>query len=357
MLSVIAKYLTAKLETFEYLDKVYGLSTFVTVVEETVPAVYVGSELRPINFDSYKSLIYIQQNGRVGRDTEDHPAVACAYLTTERYPLRLIIYAQGRENINCDSYSQEIASAVKAALNGKQKQLETAANLMNATITFSDTDLDKNSVWASQFSIASELKDTDILVSLDLEFEIMGDDTCFAGSPCENSDFVFDITSTTFCQRVTACLANILSSVKNIKFNIDNEDADTGDYQNILLSGLTPDIDFLLFSDEGSGTLLKVNDGYTFSGTTITALNGNYRLQIVGGVELSSSGTVSFTIGVIDFSGGTYTNALLSGLTPMVDFNITNLGSGTVKTVNVDYTFAGSTISGLPPDDYLIEIY
>lgn len=55
----------------------------------------------------------------------------------------------------------------------------------------------------------------------------------------------------------------------------------TGDtYTNALLSGKTPDIQFTLQTDEGSGVLLKVNDGYTFSGSTITATAGDYRLTI-----------------------------------------------------------------------------
>lgn len=50
-----------------------------------------------------------------------------------------------------------------------------------------------------------------------------------------------------------------------------------------LLNGLTADIDFSLYSNDGSGALLKVNDGYTFvSGTgVITTTPGNYRLQII----------------------------------------------------------------------------
>lgn len=67
----------------------------------------------------------------------------------------------------------------------------------------------------------------------------------------------------------------------------------------------------------------------------------------------SSGGTV---ISAADFTGSTYSNALLSGKTPMTDFNVFNLGSGTLKTVNVDYTFSGTTLT-MPADDYLIEIY
>lgn len=225
MLSVLIKYLIAKLETFEYLDKVHGLSTIVQVGDETMPAVYSGNELVHVNFDSYDSLVYIQQNGKVGRETTEHPAIACKYNVVERYPFRLIVYSQGKENLNCESYSQQIADSIKAALNGKQQTLETAANFTNATIILGDTDLDKNSVWQTQFSSQNQLKDSDILIAIDLEFEIEGDDTCFANNPCENSEFVFDLETQTFCERVDDCLdipeadgyyvLNILNGVKS----------------------------------------------------------------------------------------------------------------------------------------------
>lgn len=41
-------------------------------------------------------------------------------------------------------------------------------------------------------------------------------------------------------------------------------------YVNSKLSGKTPDQGFNVWSANGSGTLLNVNDGYTFSGSTIT---------------------------------------------------------------------------------------
>lgn len=56
------------------------------------------------------------------------------------------------------------------------------------------------------------------------------------------------------------------------------------DYQNDLLKTLEPDIDFFLFSDSGSGSLLKVDDGYSFNDITGTITElftvGKYRLQI-----------------------------------------------------------------------------
>ena len=57
----------------------------------------------------------------------------------------------------------------------------------------------------------------------------------------------------------------------------------TGDnYQKNTLIGLTPDIDFELFSNTGSGTMLQVNNGYTFDinyGVIITSPE-NYKLKI-----------------------------------------------------------------------------
>lgn len=54
-------------------------------------------------------------------------------------------------------------------------------------------------------------------------------------------------------------------------------------YTNSNLVGATADTGFLVYADEGSGTLLKEGDGYTFNSVTgtITATAGNYRIQII----------------------------------------------------------------------------
>lgn len=53
-------------------------------------------------------------------------------------------------------------------------------------------------------------------------------------------------------------------------------------YQNSNLVGLTADIDFQLFSDEGNGSLLKITDAYRFNSTTgtLTMMQGFYRVNI-----------------------------------------------------------------------------
>lgn len=98
----------------------------------------------------------------------------------------------------------------------------------------------------------------------------------------EQEDFsetiITSASTTTFCEKVQECLtAQVL---------ILTEDDFTADaYQNDDLIGLTADTEFFFYSNDGSGVLLKVNDGYTFNSTTgtITPLTGagNYRLQIL----------------------------------------------------------------------------
>lgn len=53
-------------------------------------------------------------------------------------------------------------------------------------------------------------------------------------------------------------------------------------YTNTMLIDKTPVTDFNVWTNDGSGVLLKYNDGYTFvAGTgTITMEAGNYRLEI-----------------------------------------------------------------------------
>jgi len=57
----------------------------------------------------------------------------------------------------------------------------------------------------------------------------------------------------------------------------------TGQGLQALLTGLTPDVDFFVYSDGGSGALQKVNDGYTFNagtGTITIAGGGDFRIEI-----------------------------------------------------------------------------
>jgi len=54
-------------------------------------------------------------------------------------------------------------------------------------------------------------------------------------------------------------------------------------YQNNSLIGLIADVDFELFSNTGSGVMLKVDDGYTFDINygVITITPDNYKLKIL----------------------------------------------------------------------------
>lgn len=54
------------------------------------------------------------------------------------------------------------------------------------------------------------------------------------------------------------------------------------DYTNAALVGKTADIDFLVYSDGGSGTLMSSPGGYTFDDTTgtISTIPDNYRIII-----------------------------------------------------------------------------
>ena len=63
---------------------------------------------------------------------------------------------------------------------------------------------------------------------------------------------------------------------------ITSADFEGDTYQNSMLVDKTPVTDFNVWTNDGSGVLLKYNDGYTFTaGTgTIGLTSGNYRLEI-----------------------------------------------------------------------------
>lgn len=205
MFPVILQFLMAKFNTLSYIDKVFGLGATTKVQGEKIAAVYVEDELVPIDYDQYKSLVYILADGAIERITEEHPLVSNAEIVTETYPLRAIIYVQNAEAFNCESYSQSVAQGIKKNLSGVQDDIRSATNADLVTVKIKSTELDSGKVWESQFSIDNKLKDNDILIAIDFEVTIKGDEQCFAGEPCTASEFVFDYSAQSFCSMVNQC--------------------------------------------------------------------------------------------------------------------------------------------------------
>lgn len=189
MISVIIQFLIAKFGTLPYISKVFGMGSFVEVDGEKIVAVYSDSELVHVNFDNYQSLVYILNNGSQTRTTSEHPFISNLEKVTEIYPFRAIIYSQGAENINCSSYSQSIAQGIKKNLSGLQEELREAINADTVTVRITDCDFDKVNVWKSQTTLPNSLKDSDILVSVDFEVSIIGDEQCFETDLCFDNTF------------------------------------------------------------------------------------------------------------------------------------------------------------------------
>jgi len=208
MMSLIVQFLIAKFTTLPYISKVFGLASFVEVGGEKVVGVYDGSELVQLNFDAYKSLVYIVSNGSYKRETVEHAYISNTETVAEVYPFRVIIYSQGKENVNCSSYSQSIAQGIRKNISGLQTELNDAINADNVVVKFTDCDYDKANVWKSQTTLPNSLKDDDILVSIDFEIAVTGDENCFAGEPCIASEFVFSNAAISFCQMVNDCISS-----------------------------------------------------------------------------------------------------------------------------------------------------
>jgi len=206
MISLIAQFLIAKFTTLPYISKVFGIASFVEVGGEKVIGVYNDSELVQLNFDAYKSLVYIVPNGSYKRETVEHPYVSNTETVVEAYPFRVVIYSQGKENVACSSFSQSIAQGIRKSISGLQTELSEAVNADTVVIKFTDCEYDKATVWKSQTTLPNALKDDDILVSVDFEITISGDENCFAGEPCIGSEFIFSNTAITFCQMVNECI-------------------------------------------------------------------------------------------------------------------------------------------------------
>lgn len=206
MYSAIIQYLTAKIENLNAIQKVYGYCNIISYNGEEYPSVVSNGENVHLNFDLFKSISFILKNGNVSRSTEEHPYLANAEKVTQVYPLRLVIYSQNTENENCESLSQQIADYVSAQISGYQTLFISQLGVDSASIKVTSKNTNKYDVWGELYSTEHRLKESDVLISVDFEFEISGDETCFTSSPCESSEFSFEFTNKTFCERVDDCL-------------------------------------------------------------------------------------------------------------------------------------------------------
>jgi len=184
------KYLKGKLEALGYIQQVYGLAEIVEVPggeKQRFPAVYEAGELQHINFDSYETLSFIIRDGKVRRDKKENPYIANANLITETYPLSIVIYGNGKEDLNCSSHTQSIAMDISRVLeNWDKRALEAAGNYEYAEIVVSSIEQSKKAVWDKLTNQDYRLKDTDMLVMVSLEVTVSGEDRCFYGGPCSN---------------------------------------------------------------------------------------------------------------------------------------------------------------------------
>ncbi|MFK5283293.1 hypothetical protein ACI3PL_27345, partial [Lacticaseibacillus paracasei] len=80
------------------------------------------------------------------RTTVEHPFISNLEKVTEVYPFRAVVYSQGKEDVNCSSYSQSLAQGLKRKLSGLQEDLMTSFNADVCIVRITDCDYDKNDV-------------------------------------------------------------------------------------------------------------------------------------------------------------------------------------------------------------------
>lgn len=208
MLAVVTNYLIASLKTLPFIDTL-GLASLIARGDDTFPAYFSGTELLPIDFDNYKAVAYLMPTGNVPRETIEHPYLACKMRVSESYGYKIVVYSQAKEAPACESLSQNIAWSISGLLTGKQIQLEDAAGFESVFISTNNTVTDKAAVWQSQSNLPNKLKDTDIMLAIDIQVAVEGVESCFNINPCAPTEFHFDIDTVPFCERVNACIEEV----------------------------------------------------------------------------------------------------------------------------------------------------
>jgi len=204
MITTLKTYLEQKFATFNYLQAAkFGV---VHGGENKYIGVNEGNEEVLLNLDTYQSLAVILNDGQVTTDQKESAIVANEYEVTKVYPFKVLVYYQGDLNTNSDAQAQLIADSIQKSITGRQVELLASTNLVNAYIEIKRTNYNRHLIYDEYFT-GGGLQEKDILIEIEFEFEINGNQDCFVDSPCDDDDFVFSFDAPlTFCEKVNECL-------------------------------------------------------------------------------------------------------------------------------------------------------
>ena len=205
MIGILINYLTQKFQTFNYLQSVYGLAGFEDGDNKFL-WVYQNTEKVLLNLDMHQSCSLFLTNGKVDTTQEESQLVANEYNVVKKYPFKALVYIQGNEDVNCITESQKIADSIQKSITGRQKQILASTQLTDAYIEVTGTNFVKEEIYKQYYSNGG-LQEKDILVEIEFDFVISGNQDCFVDSPCSDDEYIFSFDAPqTFCERVDACL-------------------------------------------------------------------------------------------------------------------------------------------------------
>jgi len=117
-----------------------------------------------------------------------------------------LVYIQANENVDCYTESQKIADSIQKSITGFQKEILASTLLTEAYIEVNGTDFDKDAIYDRYYS-SGGLQEKDILIEIEFDFVVSGNQDCYVDSPCDDDDFVFSFEAPlTFCEKVNDCL-------------------------------------------------------------------------------------------------------------------------------------------------------
>lgn len=205
MIGILINYLTQKFQTFNYLQTVYGLAGFEDGDNKYL-WVYQNNEKVLLNLDTHQSCSLFLTNGKVDTTQEESQLVANEYNVVKKYPFKALVYIQGNDDVNCITESQKIADSIQKSITGRQKQILASTQLTDAYIEVTGTNFVKEEIYKQYYSNGG-LQEKDILVEIEFEFVVSGNQDCFVDSPCSDDEYIFSFDAPqTFCERVDACL-------------------------------------------------------------------------------------------------------------------------------------------------------
>lgn len=256
----IILYLNQRLAILGYFNEILCICERIEREGKIYPAQYnTNNEYKQIELDKFGSICYWRKNGDITYNSQaNETGIGIQY--EGKIPLKFVGFIKKQDNVNDQYFSDSICSSVISNLTINNSSLKQLLKAKKVSFSAIKTNTDSRSVAKDEYDgIDFEPRYSYAYFSIDFEISFTTNSQCYIDI-CNDGPFQFPALpiAKTFCEKVLECL-NITGSIQDISFTgaIDGSN-------NVFVLAEPPQQVFY------NGQLLKLGEGYTISGLTVT---------------------------------------------------------------------------------------